>query len=174
MKTLIKLSFVVFAFTALTFVSCNKEGELNSDSTEQALIQAQENSLADNAFEDIENIGDVANNEQETLGKTGEHNRYFGDCAEITRVFSDGVYTMTIDFGDGCEGAKGNIRKGKIIVKHTAHFWAMKSKITYTFEDFYFNDNKIEGVKVVERMAFNSENGNPSSKITVDGKIIEV
>jgi hypothetical protein len=57
--------------------------------------------------------------------------------------------TVTLDFGEGCEDKMGNIRKGKIIITVNGLLREEGSSRTMTFEDYYVNDNKIEGVKTI-------------------------
>jgi hypothetical protein len=86
---------------------------------------------------------------------------------------------VTIDFGDGCEDRLGNVRKGKIIVTVTGKYKEEGSTRSITFEDYYVNDNKVEGEKVITNtgredglLVFSIELTN-GKIIRADGAVIE-
>jgi hypothetical protein len=87
---------------------------------------------------------------------------------------------ITIDYGTGCSGFNDNVRKGKIIIEVTGPRLTIGSKRTITFVDYYFNDIKVEGTKVLENSGYNS-NQNLLVSVTLtggkltlpDGKTIE-
>lgn len=58
--------------------------------------------------------------------------------------------TLTIDFGTGCNGTDGHIRRGKIIAVYTGRMRNAGSKATITFDGFYFDSLKVEGTIVAE------------------------
>ena len=94
-------------------------------------------------------------------------------CATITFLFADNNSTttphgfITIDFGDGCTDAKGNVRKGKIIVEFTGKRFLPDSRIITTFQDYFINGVKIEGVRTVTNVTGSVEE-NPKFLIKVD------
>jgi len=57
--------------------------------------------------------------------------------------------TITIDFGTGFTGKRGNVLKGKLIVVISDKMWKANSSKTITFNNFYVNDNKVSGSKTV-------------------------
>jgi hypothetical protein len=88
-------------------------------------------------------------------------------CAERTLQNN----SLTIDFGEGCEGPRGRVRKGKIIVTFTDKFWMPESVITATFEDFYFNDLQLEGSRTITNLS-TSLDDYPKQKIELkNGKL---
>jgi len=75
----------------------------------------------------------------------------------------DGAFyprVWTVDYLDGtCTLFSGNTKKGKIHVS-LSDFWKNKGSLkTITFEDYYFNNNKMTGVKTILNTGLN-ENGN--------------
>ncbi|MBM3420967.1 MAG: hypothetical protein FJY11_07525, partial [Bacteroidetes bacterium] len=71
-------------------------------------------------------------------------------------------------------------RKGKIIIEITAMRHVSGSKRTATFDNYYFNDIKVEGTKVIENLGPNSAQNIviaitlTGGKITLpDGKTVE-
>ena len=67
------------------------------------------------------------------------------DCVVVTHDTE--AKTITMDFGDGCEGPHGNIRKGKMIIEYNDRKYVPGAYRITTFEDFYFNDIKVEGTR---------------------------
>jgi hypothetical protein len=62
---------------------------------------------------------------------------------------------MILDFGEGCTSPRGVIRSGKIIVTYTGRYWVPGTVITTTFENYYVDGKKIEGVREVKNNGFN-------------------
>ena len=59
---------------------------------------------------------------------------------------------VTLDFGDGCEDKRGNVRKGKIVITIDAPYREEGSTRVVEFVDYYINDNKIEGIKTITNL----------------------
>lgn len=64
--------------------------------------------------------------------------------------------TLTIDFGSEGIFCRGKWRKGKIIAIRTDNFLNTGSTTTITFEDYYVNDNFVEGEKTVSNDGLNA------------------
>lgn len=67
--------------------------------------------------------------------------------------------TMRIDYGTSnylC--TDGNYRRGAILVSWTGRYRATGSVITIGFDQFYHNDNHVEGSKVITNNGRNSDN----------------
>ena len=86
------------------------------------------------------------------------------DCLTVTiHKNEDGKFwprNWTPDYGtENCECFAGNVKRGKIHVSIT-DWWKNEGSLRkITFEDFYMNDNKIEGVKTTLNTGLN-EKGN--------------
>ncbi len=154
------------------FTSCNNSD--NIDLSEP--ISADET----NIFVEADNISDEVNNViddffvEESLGARSEDNNPRDisslGCMTRTVVVEGTIKTVTLDFGDGCELPNGTVLSGKIILVHAVDTDVKSLTITYTFENFYFNELNIEGENTVVRVREN-ENGNPQSTLTVNMKI---
>jgi hypothetical protein len=180
MKTLFnRVSIAALAVLISTiFFSCQKENSLNNQtnvSEEEAVTYSDESAQAEASFDDVEDLGMIAADEEaEASGYTG---RYFpfpelrlrlGPCATITVTPNDSTYpkTITIDFGDGCICADGKFRKGAIVIHLTGPIRRPGSVMTITFDDFYLNRAHIEGTKIISNL---SENGNIKFTVQVVG-----
>lgn len=57
---------------------------------------------------------------------------------------------VVVDFGTGCTGRDGRLRKGKIITVYTGRLVVPGSVAETTFDGYYVNDVKVEGVHRTE------------------------
>ena len=64
----------------------------------------------------------------------------------------------------------GRERRGKVIINYTGAYRDSGSTHTITFDNYYQNDNKVEGTKTVTNMGKNSA-GQLYFAISVDGKV---
>ena len=99
--------------------------------------------------------------------------------ASLARCFTvtiaknaDGAFyprVWTVDYLDGtCTLFSGNTKKGKIHVS-LSDFWKNEGSLkTVTFEDYYFNSNKMTGVKTILNTGLN-EKGNLTFAKTIAG-----
>ncbi|HDR52731.1 MAG TPA: hypothetical protein ENN90_14125 [Mariniphaga anaerophila] len=81
--------------------------------------------------------------------------------------------SWTLDYGpENCETVWGNSRRGKIHVTLT-DWWRNEGSLReITFEDYYFNDNKLEGVKTILNTGENDEGNLTFTKKIKDGKLV--
>lgn len=182
MKTRIFTLIVVMIIISL--FSCQKDtSQLDSES----LNMADDDAVSEAVFEDIFSTADNASIIVEGLAK-GEDSKsgtevVADSCPTITVTRPGPALwpkTITVDYGTGCTGLNENIRKGKIVIEVTAPRLETGAKRTVTFVDYYFNDIKVEGTKVLETVGFNSNQHLIVSikltggKLTLpDGKTIE-
>lgn len=183
-----KLSILTAIVLAFVLVSCKKESSNNSTATpdpvteEQAVTYTQESTEAESGFDDVEDLAMIAGGEEQvtSAAKEGEGARLFpfvslrlriGACATITVTPNDSTYpkTVTIDFGAGCPGRDGKVRKGAIILHFTGPIRKAGSVLTITLRDYYVGRVHIEGTKIISNL---SENGNIKYTVqVVDGKL---
>lgn len=190
MKTISLNRLAVIAVAILTttflFTSCQKENSTAATDTlteEQAATYSDESSQADATFDDAEDIGMIAADEEGIASATGgrgeqTQGRYFpafeelrlrlGPCATITVTPNDSTYpkTVTIDFGSGCVCADGKFRKGIVTIHLTGPIRRSGSVATITFTDYYLNRAHVEGTKIISNL---SENGNIKFTVQVVG-----
>ncbi|TNF42226.1 MAG: hypothetical protein EP311_05715, partial [Cytophagales bacterium] len=152
----------------LLFASCSSEEDANpADQLNETEETAQEIDLTAT----LEDVDEVA--------LTGFQRNGFTDrtlvtleedlCERVKIEWLPNEKKMIIDFGEGCTSPRGVTRKGKIIVTYTGRYWAPGSVITTTFENYYVDDRKIEGVRVVTNEGFNSNDRFFTFKTVVEG-----
>lgn len=160
---------------SLSFLSsCNKSTDTLDLTAEEALLQIQDETLATDIFDEVIEIGEEAEAMASTKSSeaTDSHHYYrLSDCVTVTRVWTTGSRTVTIDFGEeNCEGADGKMRRGKIIITRSGFYWTTEVTASYAFENFYVDDNQIIGTKTYNG-AFNADSTYTSTFVT-NGQVI--
>ena len=164
-----KMSLVLALMIGTIFLisSCKK-----NTTTENDFSATKDDAFAEATFDNVTSIGDEAY----TLSTSGTYKStegriFLSDCATVTIDTTGFPRVMTIDFGDtNCLGNDGRYRRGKIIISFTGRYWHPGTIITTTFDDYYVNDNQVEGSKVVTNNGFN-DSGNMNWDIAVNGII---
>lgn len=157
MKNFKVILFVLFiAVAAVGLNSCNKNDAVS------------ESEPANTTFTDYANIVTSFASDFDDELISGEVSDL--KSASLTTCFNvkvdknaDGAFyprVWTVDYlGGTCTLFSGNIKIGKIHVS-LSDFWKNEGSLkTVTFEDYYFNGNKMEGVKTILNTGLN-EKGN--------------
>ncbi len=163
------------------FTSCNSDGDsigtqedLNSLSIEEAKEIAEIDDTSENINEIIESTYlEIARNDFFKLSeyKKQRDNRFLSDCVLISKELKDGYVEIVLDYGDGCLTKKQHEVKGKIIIHMDPNMETRSIVLTYSFDDFFIDDKKIEGTVEKKRLRSNAK-GNPESQINKNVKII--
>ncbi len=157
-------------FLGLFFTSCNKDLDenltddlLTDQVAEQMIVSTEDQATAEDFYQDVEDQVDEA---IETRGGGG-------DCPTVTADPDWDTYprTVTIDFGDGCEGPHGRVRKGMIVVNISDNPINEGAVRTATFVDFYIDNAQIEGTRTLTNLGYD-DNGNITlSRVVTGGQI---
>jgi hypothetical protein len=174
MKQFFSLSKSVLVITLsglIIFSSCKKDSATNSNDPNATLTveAAQSDAVSDAQFDDVFNItmGVQSSDVGENIGLgTGSGIIYRTTNAANTkstdstaRCFTVTVQpatlhvfpkTVTIDFGSGCVGKDGKLRKGKIITTYTGPMFMPGSMATTTFDNYNVDSFQIEGTHSVK------------------------
>jgi hypothetical protein len=178
MKTLslnrVTIAAIVFFFSTVFFVSCQKESGTDEPvvTEEESATLSDESAQAEASFDDAEDIGLIAAEEEGNAGGFGVEGKIattgrqylptffelrarIGDCATITVSPNDSTYpkTVTIDFGDSCRGLDGRVRSGKLVLHFTGPIRRPGSVVTLTFVNYYVNRIHIEGTKIFKNLS---------------------
>jgi hypothetical protein len=153
MKT--KIFFIASFIAIALFISCNS----SDDSTDNMNSTTPANQVAvdakiDASIEDVSNIAEdqFSMKQSSSTGKSETFKSFLPACAVTTWTYVDGTFTGTIDFGtEGCALENGNVLKGKITLSFSGNFMTSEQTITYSFDQFYHNGNKIQGSKTITR-----------------------
>lgn len=149
------------ALTVSLFTACKKNDD-NSTTTTEDTGYATDQNLSEKMYDDVQVIADKAS---VTTGGGGSFKS--SSCATVTHSGT----TITVDFGlVNCLCADGRNRRGKVIINYTGAYADSASVHTITFDNYYQNDNKIEGTKTVTNMGHNTS-GQTYYNIVVAGTI---
>jgi hypothetical protein len=145
------------------------------------LVTAEDDAIADMAYDDVFSEVDAVMNTMDFIGyiipAQKSELEVFATCKVITVDQPEGSFwprTVTIDYGEGCTIGE-RTRKGKIIISISGPMWKEGSMRVVSFDNFYVNDHKIEGVRTVTNEGRHTE-GLYEGKIYVsiileDGKV---
>ncbi len=143
-------TILAIAIAALVFTGCKKNEKFENIMVSQT---AQDNSAAEEQFDDAKSTAnDVASNQAfaTSLARTDDVSQVTGNygCANVTITPSGTGKKMIIDFGTGCivNSETGKTKKGKIIVTTTGPYLSVGTVITTTFDNYYVNDVKVDGI----------------------------
>lgn len=178
-KSKIVSAIAFLLFIGISFTSCNKEeGGIDENLSATELSDAYETTDIDDVSENINDIVESAYFElasssfsKSTDSKTQENHRFLSDCVTITKVITAQNIEVTLDYGEGCITKKEDVLSGKIQMLISPDILDKSVTIDYSFENFYFNNKKIEGT-VNKLRTRSNENANPQAIITRDIKII--
>lgn len=164
MKTRFAMKALTLTLVAsfLFFTSCKDEETISFSSGDNTDLQSE--SSTDAQLEDVSDLAGVAiSSDAGTLtgSRTSASSRVItpaGDsrfeCATVTLEFAEDNSPPSIihgyihiDFGTGCTGPNGRVRKGKIHVEFNGARFMPGSIVTITTEDYYVDGIKIEGIR---------------------------
>jgi len=156
-KIQVKFMLIAVFGLALAMTACKKDE--NTQVTASDTSSSEYDALAENIFTDVTNISNEAYDLGTTSFKSGDDDSdIIGQCATITLDTTVFPRELTIDFGEeNCLCRDGKYRRGKIINTFTGRYKKPGTIITLGFEDFYVNDNHVEGSRVVTNMGFNDD-----------------
>ena len=174
-----KFSLFLIIAGFIGFVSITSSCKKNEAPQTDDLTVSVDDAFAENTFDNVSSLTDEAydlskssfKSSEESSFKSSEGRLFMSDCATVTLDTTSFPRTLTIDFGtENCLGNDGKYRRGKIIVNFTGRYREAGTIITTTFDNFFVNDNQVEGTKIVTNKGLN-ENGNMYWTMNTDGKI---
>jgi outer membrane murein-binding lipoprotein Lpp len=166
----IKLTLALIAFISFSIMlsSCKKNADIQTENT----TVSQDNSFVEGIYENVSDIADEAYDfSTNNLKSTDGWRHFLSDCVTVTLDTTAFPRQLTIDFGEvNCLCNDGRYRRGMIIVTWTGRYCEFGTVISHSFENFYVNDNHVEGSKVVTNMGLNN-NGNVYFTIVINGTV---
>lgn len=168
-KTLALKGLLFTGIILFTASSCQKRKDNRST------VSTEDMSIAEAGFGDLRTVIENAAKEEEMEGNRGS-SIILGSCATLTMTpaWPDSTFpkTLTVDFGStNCADGYGNKRRGVVTAVFTGFYRDASTQITITPQNYYVNDYKVEGTKIVTNNGKNSS-GNSSFNVEVkNGKI---
>jgi hypothetical protein len=170
-----KILFFGMILSILVFTSCSQDSD---SANTQATVTSNDIAATqkmDNAIDDVSLIADnqYEVSEGSTTGKSvGSYYSILPSCATISDLGSTvSVRVITITFGTTGSPCvfRGHSLKGQIILTRTVGTTFPKI-MTVTYNNFYFNDNKLEGTSTWKReMLGTGDNLHPKTTFTMTG-----
>lgn len=126
------------------------------------------------AYDEIDLISVEANERLEDDGTLGGREQMdetdrLTRCANVTHNKEE--MTITIDFGDGCEGPDGKIRSGIIFITYTGRLFIPGSVWTFELRDYHVNRRHIEGKKTITNVSGSISDHVSFHKLIEGGKV---
>jgi hypothetical protein len=164
-----------FALLSITFISCKKDKETNSEEIETTFELSGNQAVADNLSQDAVDVVEEAAGRNNLLGQTATGtvttNNWLAPCAVITVTGNFPTKNIKIDFGTGCLGPNGVFRKGIVNVLLTDSLRNIGSTATVTFDNYYVNGYKKEGTITWTNTTTPGSNTRSWNRTVANGKI---
>ena len=142
---------VLMATLAATFLFACQEDETLTTADEASTDQLiTDEAIADDIFEDMDEISMEA--ASYTTNGRMENDGKLSSVSCVTRSVErnqDMSNTVTLTFEGECEGPKGRIRTGTLVIDRSLDLENSTFTVSTTFQDFYVNGRKIEGTRTL-------------------------
>lgn len=159
--------YAVVVISAFIMTSCEKEND--NTTNEDSMSGVIDDNFASDTYNDVVDLADEAA-ENDSKSASSEC-AVLSDCVTVTKDMTSNPRVTTIDFGtEGCTGADGKIRKGKIIVFYGGDYWADGAVRTITFDNYYVDEYKVAGIQIIT-VGANNSTGNRFYSELVTGSI---
>ena len=158
MKSKLKNNILIVIALIISFVSCKDENVIHSVN-QQNLQSSHDYLLFEKTLFDIEREIEHA---LIATGTTKNLPMYISLNADSTDQD-----TLIINFGEENYLHLGHLKRGEIISIYNKFIYNSNSQITTTFNNFYINNNLIQGKMYLENNGSN-QNGFPEFSLTVD------
>ena len=173
--------FTLIAFGLSLITSCSEDGVSGfSENLSTTTVMETINSIA--FEEDIEELVsesmNLSSNSKSArsadtavdIGPKKFKGDKYGDCATV--VEDEENNTKIISFIEDCRGKRGQVRSGTMIITYSETQAEAGSFRQVTYDDFYLNGIKIEGIRRTEIISID-DNGSKTMRTTMtDGKMI--
>jgi len=167
------LLIALFATIALTAPSCKKDDV--SSTVDSEVTTANDSEESESVSDEVGNIMDAASNGTSIVGRTSSTEAQLdalSNCATITNDTIAVPHLLTIDFGStNCLCNDGKYRRGQILVSYNSTYFAQGAVKTTTFNNYFRNDNKLEGTRSVTNLGLNADGNMAWSISAVNMKI---
>lgn len=151
------------ACALLVLAGCKKDDD--DEAVDIDFSSAQDNARAEDAFSDALTQVDLAA-DMNGLRDTDD------PCDPV--VTFDTIanpHTITVDFGSvNCTALNGRMRRGRLLATYTGRYRDPGTVITITPQDYYVNNNHVQGTKTVTNMGLNNQ-GQTYFNISVNGSL---
>lgn len=158
-KTILILPVIILAFGIM---SCERNKSMSSgiDIAESEILGL---TLAEASAEEDHSVSMEPHGTFRMFGMMGggmgRGMHHLPECADITESGEEYPREIIIDFGEGCEDRRGNIKTGKILITISDTMVNEGATRTVTYENYTVRGNEISGSRTVVNKGKN-EDGN--------------
>lgn len=131
------------AVLMLTFTAC--ENDPDEPTSDVDALELDSEAAQESTFEAVDQV--VEDGISSLDAARIDMDRPLADCAVVTHDTENKI--ITIDFGEGCEDRKGNLKQGKIVIEYNFRAYIPGAFRKITFVDFFFNGIGVEGVRTL-------------------------
>ncbi len=153
-----KLAFAAVLGLVFLFTACQKDEIAEPIESNVELTSSEDIILIQNIVEEIDYL------EEETSLSTATTEEITprsveNDCATITVAPEDRSFprTITINFGEGCEGPRGHVLQGIIDITISDSLYLPGSTRTLSFDNFFVDGAQIEGTRTLINLGKDAE-----------------
>lgn len=175
-----KKIFGLLVMMGIALSSCKKNNDDNSNQNvlSDEIIAASDNAISSNMFDDVfKQASYGCRKMDDSLSGNSCKSFLAGGCATITITpfdLTSWPKTVTVDFGTtNCLCTDGRNRRGKVIMEITSWYRDSGCVVTVTPQDYYVNDYKVEGTKVITNLGHNSQQHLTYSVVVTNGKVTD-
>ncbi len=164
---------MIFVASAFIFTSCENSETINDVEpiSEEDTITTVE---ADDVLNDVDSLVDDlwGSIDASAAAKSDGNKNPYLSCMIKTRVIEGNTTIITLNFGSDCTLPFQNVvLSGKIMMEYVKDASTKTVTIKYSYDDFYYNDLKIEGTNEVSKIKEN-ESGLREHTRVFDIKVI--
>lgn len=164
------LAFYLFVTVSL-FQACSDENQFDKAMESNTDELYSDDIDADSNFEEIEDLSMAAmEHDFNGTGGRSERDARF-ECATLTESLNGDVKVITVDFGEGCEGPNGHVRKGVILISITGDHREIGAIHSTELVDFYIDSLQIEGKSIKTNISESVDSAPKFSIVLTNGKI---
>lgn len=157
--------FPVLLSAALAFslTGCKKDAADSNEDTGYAADYAR----MEKSFNNAQDLTDRA-----AQGTGALAMKTTSQCAQVSHDTTMSPRVLTIDFGNtNCLCNDGKYRRGKIKVSYTGRYADSGTVRTFSFDQYFINDNQLTGIKTVTNKGRNAQ-GQPCFAIAQNDSLI--
>ncbi|MEC7646060.1 MAG: hypothetical protein VX689_01085 [Bacteroidota bacterium] len=153
-----KKAFCTLIIITVLLYACKEEDVINPPEL-NSTQSCQDNAIAENIFNDVGYIVEIGLQNNGQNKSCPSYNLMNADTSTVDTVINNASYnidTLIIDFGSTNCLYNGKLRRGKINVTYTGKYRHNYSIIRTTFDNYYVNNNLIQGERIVTNQGINS------------------
>jgi hypothetical protein len=151
---------------------CKKNPDTTTNPPANSKNSVADNALAENLFNNVKDWSDQAM-AGTTLKSTLTDTVFLGTCVLATLDTTASTWILTINFGAvNCLCKDLKYRRGNIIATFTGPYWFPGTVITYTFDNYFVDDNQVLGTRIVTNKGLNGT-GHLWWEISENGSVIK-